>query len=344
MIGIFTARGRRTGQADGPGPATLAVRAAHGERVPAGCVGVICDRSGATRRIRAGERMALGELDIGYCFHPGPYACELLPFAAAPEVGLRVHFAVDSPDPRTSEQRFDLYLFSEAGARLDLAPFCASMQAALQRELAQGHLDLPPCTTLDEWNLFRAGFNQLMYTRFGVTVDDCVPADLGDTRDYARMLRERAAAAEAQAPVAARAPQPLALCKAADAAALRRLFLELPRLMCALRLAVLPQGQQLFHAQQSLLRRLDLASLAVNTMPALELAAPGQALADAEQRRRACHSGQAVAALDEAWALLARLGMAADAQLPVLFDEADRIVANLEQASAARRQAHGGMP
>jgi hypothetical protein len=38
--------------------------------------------------------------------------------------------------------------------------------------LAQGALDLPPCTTLEEWHAFRAGLNQLMYTRYGVTVDD----------------------------------------------------------------------------------------------------------------------------------------------------------------------------
>ena len=44
--------------------------------------------------------------------------------------------------------------------------------------------------------------------------------------------------------------------------------------------------------------RLDLVSLSVGTMPALELAAPGQPLAPEEQLRRARHSRRAAAALD----------------------------------------------
>jgi uncharacterized protein YktB (UPF0637 family) len=74
-------------------------------------------------------------------------------------------------------------------------------------------------------------------------------------------------------------------------------------------------------------------------MPALALAAPNEALAAAEQLRRARHSRRAVAALDEAWALLARMKHAV-AELPQaigLLDEADRIVANLECDCAARR-------
>jgi hypothetical protein len=44
-----------------------------------------------------------------------------------------------------------------------------------------------------------------------------------------------------------------------------------------------------------------------------------------------------VRALDEAWALLAHLGVAGDAQMPDLLDEAGRIAANLSLAVAARR-------
>jgi hypothetical protein len=312
--------------------------------VPAGCGGVVVGSAGATRRVLEGARLDLTQGERAFCFHPGPYSADLAPFAAAPEIGLRVAFAIDGPDPRTTQQRFDLFLASEGGAGVELATFVRALEAALQRELAQGNLELPPCTTLDEWNAFRAGFNQLLYTRFGVTVDDCVPVDLGDSIDFAGMLEARAASAvpPEPAPPAAMARADGAFDPAAqDALALRRLFLELPGVMCRFRLAVLPAGQELFRQHQALLQRLDLVSLAVGTMPALELAAPGQALAPAHQLRRARHSSRAVAALDEAWALLARLERAGEPQLAALFDEADRIVANFEHATAGRRSVVG---
>jgi hypothetical protein len=307
--------------------------------IPAGCSGVVAGRDGATRRVAEGARLDLSEGERAFCFHPGPYRADLAPFATAPEIGLRVSFAIDGPDPRATQQRFDLFLASESIGEVELAAFARSLEAALQRELAQGNLELPPCTTLDEWNAFRAGFNQLLYTRFGVTVDDCVPVDLGDSIDFARMLEARATSAVPPEPT----PAAVALdedafdAAAADALALRRLFLELPGVMCRFRLAVLPAGQELFRQHQALLQRLDLVSLAVGTMPALELSAPGVALAPGHQLRRARHSRRAAAALDEAWALLARLERAGEQQLAALFDEADRIVANLEHDAAGRR-------
>lgn len=327
-------------EAAGLGSQVLARPIASGCQLPPGGIGVVLDAAGHTRRVSAGGRISLVGGDAAWCFHPGPYGCDLVPFAAAPEIGLRVSFAVDSPDPRVTQQRFDLYLASEGVGEIDLAGFAAQAEAALQRELAQGNLQLPPCTTLDEWNAFRGGFNQLMYTRFGVTVDDCVPVDLAGSRDYARELLARVDAAPApaaQAAPAASGPKPFdpAL---DDARALRRLFLELPCLMCRVRLAALPQGQGLFRQQQALLGRLDLVSLAASTMPALALAAPGQPLACEQQLRRARHSLRAEAALDEAWALLARLERADDAALAGLLDEADRIVANLEHDMAGRKR------
>jgi len=310
--------------------------------LPPGAIGVAVDKGGHTRRIAAGGRLALTELESGWCFHPGPYQCELVPFAAAPEIGLRLHFAIDSPDPRMSQQRFDLFLASEAAGDLMLDALAARIEAALQRELAQGNLELPPCTTLDEWNAFRAGFNQLLYTRFGVTVDDCVPVDLAATRDYARELAARAhALAEPMQAVVAAMPAPaLDVTDPArdDARALRRLFLELPCVMCRVRQAALPQGQDLFRQQQALMQRLDLVCLAAASMPALGLAAPGQPLDMDNQLRRARHSLRAADALDEAWALLARFEQAEDEGLELLFDEAERIVANLEAELAARKR------
>lgn len=325
---------------DGLGAGFIALPLAKGCTVPAGNFAVLANPQGHTRRLSEGARVAILDGETAWCVHPGPYACELTPFAAAPEIGLRVRFAIDAPDPREAQQRFDLFLASEAGDRVALDGFVGLLESALQRELEQGNLALPPCTSFEEWNAFRTGFNQLLYTRFGVMVDDCVPVDLGASRDLAARLSARLAAQPA--PAAALLVQEAAFDPAReDAKALRRLFIELPGVMCGLRLAVLPADCALFRRHQELLRRLDLVSLSVGTMTALGLAAPGQALGIDEQRRRARHSLRALAALDEAWALLARMKLGDAAMVPALLEEADRIVANLECDCAARRATAG---
>jgi len=322
------------------GAACVAMPAAHGAQVGVGCVGVGYDQAGRIWRLAEGARVALADGEAALCFHPGPYQVDITPFAAAPEVGLRLALAVDAADPRVAQQRFDLYLVAEVAGELTLASLRAAVESALRSELEQGNLALPPCTTLDEWNAFRAGLNQLLYLRFGVTVDDCVPVDLGETVDYAQLLRERAEAV-AVAEVATVRPKPASApldAARTDVQALRRLFLELPSVMCALRLTLIPPGQALFRQQKALLQRLDLASLEVDTMPALALAAPRETLAGTEQARRARASLRAAATLAEAWAVLARLQQGAgEAQ----FDELDRVVANLEQALAERRATEG---
>lgn len=331
-MGIF--RGREA--AGVPGMGTVALRVASPADLADGCIGVACDQQGATRRLAPGSRSSLGKGELLYSFHPGPYTVDLVPFAAAPEAGLRLTFVVDSPDPRVAQQRFDLFLASEAGDRLALSALRDAIEAAIRRELAQGNLDLPPCATLGEWDVFRAGLNELLYMRFGVTVDDCMPADVGDYT--AQLLSEPVAETPAPAPAAPLAsrhtPQ-------ADAHALRRLFLELPRLTSTLRLAALPPGQELFGQHQRLLRRFDQVSMLVTTMPALELAAPGRRLSARQQAARSRHSVHALTALDEAWALLARLKAA---PIAGVLDDADRIVANLEHDIAARRLAEEEAP
>jgi len=342
MLGLFKrAPTLEPEDMSGLGAALVALTVPAGCLAPAACCAVVVDATGRTRRLGAGSRVALAPGESAFCFHPGPYTADLAPFAAAPEVGLRVTFAVDGPDPRVPQQRFDLFLASEGSGRIDTGALASAVEQALRRELAQGNLELPPCTTLGEWNAFRAGFNQLLYTRFGLTVDDCVPVDLGDTRDYAQVLQARLQQAPiGPAPSCAPAPQPFDA-PMSDAAALRRLFLELPCLMGALRLAALPSSPELFRGRQSLLQRLDLASLAAGTMPALELAAPGVPLDPTHQQRRARHSCRALAALDEGWALLARLERGGDGDASQLLNETDRIVANLEHALAGRRATTG---
>jgi hypothetical protein len=301
--------------------------------VPPGCVGVAVDAAGHTRRLAEGLRIALTAGEYAWCFHPGPYQLVLTPFLAAPEMGLQLRVVVDSPDPLAAQQRFDLFLASEGAQAVALDALRTAVDAALQRELAQGHLDLPPCTTPEEWNAFRAGLNELLYLRFGVTIDECIPVDLAGQVDYAALLAARAVAdapPAASAPVPLPVPAPVPAAGPTDAAALRRLFLELPAVTRRLRLL----DGAAFARHKALVQRFDHAGLAVLTMPALALAAPGQPLAPGAQQRRARHTLRAVAALDEAWAWLARAGSGAGADL---FDDAERIAANLEDALATRR-------
>lgn len=363
-MGIFSRRRKPAVDTDGLGVNLIALRLDAGDAAPAHSTVVVFNAGGHARRAVAGK-VACEAGELALCFHPGPYTVHLAPFAAAPEWGLRLRFVVDVANPRVAQQRFDLYLYSEMAERLELEAFRTSAQAALQTELAQGALDLPPCTTLEEWHIFRAGLNQLLYTRFGVTVDDCVPVDLGDQVDYADVLKARAAEAAVRAPAVA-APNPAAYAEPAphtlpdaspdgasalppvaqapvawqDAHGLRRLFLELPALSRDLRLLVLPEGSLIFQQHQALLLRFGMAALNVNTMPSLAWAAPGQPLAYAEQVRRTGQTLVALQALDEAWALLARLQRADHAQWPALLEEADRICANLETGLAFRRAPH----
>lgn len=362
-MGLFTRRRTPVADTSGLGQTLVALRLGQGDAAPAAATVVIFNPVGHARRVAAG-RVTCNEGEIAYCFHPGPYSMDLLPFAAAPEIGLRLRFVIDAADPRVIQQRFDLYLFSEAGTQLALDDMRAGIETSLQTALAQGSLDLPPCTSLDEWNVFRAGLNQLLYTRFGITVDDCVPVDLGDTVDYAAMLRTRVANAINEAPLpadvqaadartepqlgdavephhaAAGAPATAAASHGladGDARSLRRLFLELPALSGALRMLVLPPGLETFQTHQALLKRLGLAALSVGTMPSLAWAAPDQPLPAPQQLRRSTHSTAAVGAMDEAWSLLARLQLASAPQWLQLLDEADRICANLEFHLELRR-------
>ncbi|TWI69573.1 hypothetical protein IP91_00643 [Pseudoduganella lurida] len=309
---------------------------------------------------RAGARRATMKGETAWWFHGGPHSVALVPFAAAPEIGLQLDFVIDSADPRLARQRFDLFLFSEIAVNassLTLAGFTRRAETALRAALEGGMLDLPPCTSLDEWNAFRGGFNELLYTRFGITVDDCVPVTL-DEVDYAAVLRARAVAPPAphaiDAPlektdavadqganevaykvadavadaVADSVTLPAAMLPVSDAGALRRLFLELPAASAALR--ALPATH--FATRQSHLQRLALAALDVNTMPSLALAAPGRPRAAHEQRRLAASSTRAAVALDELWAVLAQWKEAGATD-----DEVDRVLANLEFHLKARR-------
>ncbi len=321
------------------GRTAVALPLSPGCGAPPGCPVVIVDADGRPRRATtpAGKKVELRPGELAWAFHPGPYTIDLVPYAQAPEIGLRTTFAIDPHDPAAAGKRFDLYLAAEADGRVDLAALGMNVESAVRSALEQGSLDLPPCADIDEWNAFRQGLNRLLYLRFGLTVDDCVPVELEGV-DYAAQLAARAVGNNAECAVPAPSAEKV-VPDVADAKALRRLFLELPCLMCGLRLGALPNGQDQFRQQQALLQRLDRLSVEITSMPALVLAAPGQPLALDEQLRRMRHSRRATVALDEAWALLSRLEGAQGERLAALYDEAERIVANLEADCAGRRAA-----
>jgi hypothetical protein len=143
--------------------------------------------------------------------------------------------------------------------------------------------------------------------------------------------------------MAAPALLPVLDAAAADAHALRRLFLELPAWTAGVRALAQPAGQALFNTRRGLLQRCALAALDVNTMPSLAWAAPGRPLPVPLQAGRAAHSVAAAQALDQAWALLARWRLVAQdraastADHAALLDEADRLTANLAFHLAGRR-------
>ena len=359
---------------------------------------------------------------VAWAVHAAPLRCFLAPFAAAPEIGLRLDYGFDASGDRG---RFALLLAAEAENSLSTAAVGAALQDAVQAALQLGTLELPPCTTDEEWHAFRGGLNELVYTRFGLVVEDCLPVDLHPSTDFAAQLA--ADASHADAPLTAhgtdlndpgQASQPGAIpalqhsgaaseasaagslreaghvaatdARAAgaeavdgadqgardgepslawvrladmpwhgrraaataaaaaagagaatggdpakrDAAALRRLFLELPALAAGLRALPMEEGDGTFAPLQDILRRLAQAALSVNTMPSLTHAAPGQRLPKHTQQLRAMHAQSAQAALDEGWALLAAMRSALD---PARLDETDRMLSNLEYSLAQRR-------
>jgi hypothetical protein len=406
---IFQWRSKQPGLPDAGqlGHASMALRVERDSVIPDACIGICLDQHGRARHFAAGQTMPLGAHERAYWLHVGPYTCDLIAYAATPEIGLRLQFVLDAPDPRVAQQRFDLFLASEIEADLSLDDVATALQTCLQDALLTGALTLAACATHDEWMLFRAGLDQLMYTRFGLTVDECMLVDLGDEIDYAQVLRQRvedagletsgvsglrepvwgqpaparasaathtytthapppsppqrdadthtpASPRRADAPIraAARHARDTAHTVAQrDAFALRRLFLELPSLCSGLRQIALPPGQTLFRQRQDLLQRFDLLSLRASTMPALEWAGPDHALDAQQQARRLSPTLRALQGLDEAWALLACLqqcqpeGSTQPQQPPQpdplaqYFDDADRILANMESNLAARAQA-----
>lgn len=407
----------------------LAQRLSQAAPVPAGWIGIAIAVDGSSSRYHSGQNIA-PPWQKAFLLHSGPHRCQLCLHPATPEIALDLRFVLDSPDPRVPQQRFDLFLSSEIDDDLTLAAMAARLQAGLQAEFASGGLDCFAQMSLPEWMRFRAQLERWLYTRFGLTVEDCALVDVGDQVDYAQILLARAAAqaashpaspvpgagtpassaslsnhansmqvgretqaspaampqtgnrpavdvsdagtlasrAEAagadagQNPARAAAAPPTARslpswislpwfdsaadAVAADAAGLRRLFIELPDF--AMRWRALNPSPGFFALQQSSLQRLSLLRPLVAGMPALTLAAPNQSLAHWQIAARSDAMRQALAAWEQAWSLLARLDdlpgtgtQSAAALLARWQAEQDailRITGNLEHCLALRAQ------
>jgi hypothetical protein len=350
--------------------------------VPVGCIGIAILADGSSRRYASGQIMPVDQQNSqqkspqkSFWVHAGPYHTQLCLHPSTPEIGLKIQFVLDSPDPRASVQRFDLFLASEIERDLSLAAMQARLENGLQAELAAGGLECGACMSLPEWMRFRAQLERWLYTRFGFMIEDCALVDLGEQIDYAQILLQRAAdlsvtattadavlpeeltmpqtQAQAQSPAVPEIPEmpetsagwrtrPTRPTRAShdpgirDAAQLRRLFLELPDFTARWR-AINPPGGY-FSLQQTTAQRLSLLKAQVSAMPALAWASPQQGLTAAQINIRSGHMQQAIAAWEQAWFLLARLTQAeGDAeQWQRERDEIDRILANLETTLAAR--------
>lgn len=127
-----------------------------------------------------------------------------------------------------------------------------------------------------------------------------------------------------------------------DSQQLRRLFLELPDFI--VRWRALNPPSAFFTLQQTILQRLSVLKTTVAAMPALELAAPQQALAAWQIAVRRQAMRDALQAWEQAWGLLARLQPASTTDIWLAWsdqsapDEIERIVANFEHALARRAQ------
>jgi hypothetical protein len=263
----------------------------------AGCQAVVVAADGRTRRVSAGGRIGAGEGETGLVLPSRPLHCR---------PGAVCRRARDRPahqlrDRRPGPARDPAALRPLPGAKGRAADAGRLARRASRRAAArtgQGNLELPPCTTLDEWNAFRQGFNQLLYMRFGLTVDDCVPVDLATAatmranwrarargqaelfrlrRRRRRLLRRRGPRASIRRPKTPGAAPPVPRTALPDV---------------RLRLAALPARAGPVPRQQALLQRLDLACRWPRHHAGAGLAAPGQPLGR-QQLRRARHSRRA---------------------------------------------------
>ncbi len=355
------------------------------QAVPAGCIGIAIAPDGSSRRHASGQ--VIPQAEQAFWVHPGPWQSQLCLHPATPEIALKLRFVLDSPDPRVQVQRFDLFLASEfanevanqvahqsnthqSQQNLALSAFQARLEQGLQAELANGNMECGACMSLPEWMRFRAQLERWLYTRFGLTIEDCALVDVGEQLDYAQILLQRAAAGVSSSvspsvspnvspdfspspspsisagvevlpnippPVL---PQPQYKPALHDAAQLRRLFLELPDF--TLRWRALNPAPGFFALQQTAAQRLSLLKGQVSAMPALAWANPHQTLSASQIAIRSAHLHEAMLAWDEAWSLLARLHQIENdaagtlAQWQREQDHIDRILTNLEHSLAAR--------
>ncbi len=230
--------------------------------------------------------------------HRGPYTAKILPQADIPELALHLQLVIDQLDNAVAEARFALFLHSELIEELSLTELTRRIQECVNAQVAQGYLLIDTCPSAAEWQEYRAQLEKLLFTRFGLSVEDCLPVDLAEQVDYASQLiaQELAvASAEITEPSAQLTPVKHSTIfprHLTEIAVSRRMFLELPALCRQWRALAWPRDVALFARLQAVAQRMDLLEA--------HYASPPTAL----QRRQA---QQLFLTLEQAWALLARL-------------------------------------
>ncbi len=251
--------------------------------------------------------IALPDAHFRQLAHPGPYQVDLFLQAQTPELALRLSLVLDqfdSSEPALSPQaRFALFLHSEEIKELRVSQLQQRLQAWIDTLLAQQHLQIETCPTAAEWQALRKQLEQFIFTRFGLSVEDCLPVDVGQQRDTALLLLAQQSA-QIEASKTSQAPLPTAVQPARLAPSsspspsagqvIRRLFVELPALCHAWRMLAWPSDLTWYANWQALAQRIDQVQSIIATPPS--------SLLHAKQSVQQLHS-----ALEQAWALLAQV-------------------------------------
>lgn len=274
-----------------------------------------------------------------YLVHRGPYTLEILPQVDVPELALRLQLVIDQLENHVAEARFALFLRSEDRAEMSLAELASRIQDCINTQLAQGYLLIETCPSATEWQNYRALLEKMLFTRFGFSLENCLPVDLAEQIDYASQLIAQenaphiataAKLAETEVLVAepisnnvntANAAKPSRLERVAVS---RRMFLELPTLCREWRLLPWPSDLANYARLQKVAQRMDLLEARYASPPAdLQLA----------------QAQQLAITLEQAWALLARLQLASATQLSSHMLEIEALCTAWEAASDTSNEA-----
>lgn len=302
--------------------------------VPAGCTGMRIRGAEFLERFREGRPVsaALKRADETFWLvRHGPHPLVVALDPSARDVGLFLTVGLSQGASDAFSNCFESVLAARPDRPVTVEGLAHEVQQWLQASLRQGTLDLPPCETAEEWRAFRLALGHGLHARFGLEIGECFLVDLADPPVNAHQaipwpaVEPLIADSPQQIPLKRmpEAPLPVRQKTATDPALNKRLFIELPRVARSLRMRNLPKEEEAAVTRQfALAMRLD----------ALARRATLRAVSKPGQSGLNPNTAQD---LDDAWAVIARLGSdeaAGRAHLDRTLDDADRIVSNLEVA------------